>query len=89
MEPELLIEIAQRALEVTTILMLIMLTPALVVGVIVSILQAATQVNEATLSFMPKMLVTMLVLLFAGPFILRLLADYTRDLFQSIPNLVG
>jgi flagellar biosynthesis protein FliQ len=89
MEPEMVVQIAQRAVEVTAVLMLILLTPALLVGVAVSILQAATQVNEATLSFMPKMLVTMVVLIVAGPLILRILTDYMRELIGSIPGLLS
>jgi flagellar biosynthesis protein FliQ len=89
MTPETVIDIGQRALELTAVLMLVLLMPALVVGVLVSVLQAATQVNESTLSFLPKMLVTMVVLLVAGPLILTLLTDYMRALYQGIPGLIG
>jgi flagellar biosynthetic protein FliQ len=89
MTPEAVIDIGQRAVEVTAVLMVVLLTPALVVGVIVSVLQAATQVNESTLSFLPKMLVTMLVLVVAGPFLLTTLVDYMRGLFIGIPGIIG
>lgn len=89
MSPENVIEIGQRAVELTAVIMLVLLTPALIVGVLVSVLQAATQVNESTLSFLPKMLVTMVVLVMAGPFLLALLTDYMRLLFLGIPDLIG
>jgi len=89
MSPEAVIEIGQRALELTTVLMIVLLTPALVVGVLISVVQAATQVNESTLSFLPKMLVTMAVLILAGPWILTILTDYMRGLLLGIPELIG
>jgi len=89
MSPEAVIEIGQRAVELTAVIMLVLLVPPLVVGMLVSVLQAATQVNESTLSFLPKMLITMAVLIMAGPFLLAMLADYMRGLFMSIPDLIG
>ena len=58
-------------------------------GLLVSILQAATQINEMTLSFVPKLLVIAAVLAWAGPWMLRLMTDFTTDLFERIPGLVG
>lgn len=89
MTPETVVTIGERALELTLVLLLVLLVPALVVGLVVSIFQAATQINEATLSFIPKLLVTLLVLIVGGPYILQLLTDYTRQLFDSIPGLIG
>ena len=89
MTPELIIQIGQESLYHLTVILLIILVPALVVGVLVSMFQAATQINEMTLSFIPKLLVTLMVLGIAGPWILRLLTDYTLRLFNDIPNLVG
>ncbi len=89
MSPELIITIGQRALEVTLLLMLVLLIPALAVGLTISLFQAATQINEMTLSFIPKLLVTVSVLMFGGPFIIRLLMDYTVRLYQSIPSVIG
>ena len=60
-----------------------------VVGIAVGVLQAATQINEMTLSFIPKLLVTVGVLMFGGPFIIKVLTDYTVRLYQSIPGLIG
>ena len=89
MTPEIVVNIGQRALELTLVLMLILLIPALVVGLMVSIFQAATQINEMTLSFIPKLLVTMAVLIVGGNYLLRLLTDYTLRLYHSIPGYIG
>ena len=69
--------------------MLVILIPALLVGLLVSMFQAATQINEMTLSFIPKLIVTILTLMFAGPWMLRLIMDYTQQLVHEIPYLVG
>ena len=66
-----------------------MLMAALVTGLIVSIFQAATQINESTLSFIPRLVVMFVTLIFAGPWMLQLLIDYIRRLFDSIPGLIG
>ncbi|MEM7543313.1 MAG: flagellar biosynthesis protein FliQ [Pseudomonadota bacterium] len=89
MTPELIISIGSRALELTIVLMVVLLGPALAVGLLVSLFQAATQINEMTLSFIPKLLVTVMVLIIGGPFILRLITDYTVRLYQSIPAMIG
>lgn len=89
MTPEVVLTIGQRALELATTLMLILLIPALIVGLLISIFQAATQINEQTLSFIPKLLVTMLVLSVGGSLMLRLLTDFTLQLFGSIPTVIG
>jgi len=89
MTPETIINIGQNALLLLAFLLLLILVPALVVGVLVSMFQAATQINEMTLSFIPKLLVTLLVLIVAGPWILRLLIEYTIRLFEQIPELIG
>ena len=65
------------------------LLTVLLVGLVVSVFQAATQINEMTLSFIPKLLVMFAVAVLAGPWMLQLLVDYTRRLFESIPGLVG
>jgi len=89
MTPELVLQIAQRALELTLVLMAILLLPALAVGLLVSMFQAATQINEMTLSFIPKLLVTVLAIVLAGPLMIRLLTDYTISLFRDIPGFIG
>ena len=66
-----------------------LLLAALVIGLIVSIFQAATQINEQTLSFIPKLVGMLLILLLAGPWMLQIMVDYVRRLFESIPLIIG
>jgi flagellar biosynthetic protein FliQ len=85
MTPETVLTIARESLTVTTLLAAPLLLVTLVTGVAVGILQAATQINEMTLSFIPKLLALMVV----GPWMLQLITSYTRTLFTSIPTLLG
>jgi len=89
MTPGTVMEIGRQAIEVTLIVSAPMLLAALAVGLIVSIFQAATQLNEATLQFVPKLVVMFLVLLLVGPWIIQYLMDYIQRLFESIPQLIG
>lgn len=89
MTPETVVSIGQQAIEVTVLVAAPLLLSALVVGLLVSIFQAATQINEMTLSFIPKLLVMFVVLVVAGPWMIQLMVDYMRRLFESIPGLVG
>ena len=89
MTPETIITLGQRALELATLLAAPLLLTALIVGVLISLFQAATQINEMTLSFVPKLLAMVLMLLLTGPWMLQLLVDYTRNLIQDIPKLIG
>ena len=89
MTPDSVMSIFQHALEVILILALVILVPALVVGLLVSMFQAATQINEMTLSFIPKLIITLVTVMLAGPWMLRLLMEYTQGLIHDIPYLVG
>lgn len=89
MGSESVISIAQTALELILLLVATVLLPALVVGLLVSMFQAATQINEMTLSFIPKLMVTILTIMVAGPWMLRMLVDYTQRLIENIPFLIG
>ncbi|MGB6450457.1 MAG: flagellar biosynthesis protein FliQ [Steroidobacteraceae bacterium] len=89
MTPETVMAIGQHALEVTLMICAPLLLTALVTGLIVSAFQAATSINEMTLSFIPKLLAVALVLLFAGPWMLKVLVGYTRELIASIPGLIN
>ncbi|MBX9609883.1 MAG: flagellar biosynthesis protein FliQ [Gammaproteobacteria bacterium] len=89
MTPETVVSIGNQALELTVMLMAVLLLPALAVALLVSLFQAATQINEMTLSFIPKLLVTVGVLVLGGSWILGSLVDYTIRLFQAIPGLIG
>jgi flagellar biosynthetic protein FliQ len=81
--------IGRQALEMALMLAAPMLLVALMIGLLVGVFQAATQINEMTLSFIPKLLGTAAVLLLAGPWMLKELVGYTRQLIESIPSLVG
>ena len=81
--------VGQRALEMTLLLAAPLLIVALVTGLIVGAFQAATQINEMTLSFIPKLLATATTLVIAGPWMLKLLVGYTRELITSIPMLIN
>ncbi len=89
MTPETAIELGRQALYVTVLLTAPLLLPALVVGLLVGVFQAATQINEMTLSFIPKLLVLALALAVAGPWMLQLITGFTRRLIESIPGLIG
>ena len=89
MTPGTVMEIGRQAIEVTLLISGPLLLTALVVGLIISIFQAATQINEQTLSFIPKLIGTFIVLILAGPWMLQMLVDYIRRLFESIPQLIG
>ena len=89
MTPETVVTVGRHALEVTLLLAAPLLLTALAVGLIVGIFQAATQINEMTLSFIPKLLAMAAVLAITGPWMLRTLVEYTRNLIESIPGMIG
>lgn len=89
MGPELVVNIIQGALYLLIIVSAPLLVTSLLVGLLVSILQAATQINEMTLTFIPKLLAMFLVLVLAGPWMLNTMVDYTVRLFQNIPHSIG
>jgi flagellar biosynthesis protein FliQ len=81
--------IGQRALEITLMLAAPLLLTALVTGLLVGAFQAATQINEMTLSFIPKLLALAIALVVAGPWMLKIIVSYTRELIVSIPGLIN
>lgn len=87
--PEMVITIGQQAMQVTLMIAAPVLGVGLVVGLLVSILQAATQLNEMTLSFIPKLFAMFITLVLAGPWMIGTLLDFMRRLWGSIPGLVG
>nr|WP_043318875.1 flagellar biosynthesis protein FliQ [Microbulbifer sp. HZ11] len=89
MTAETVMNLAYQAMLVALSLGAPMLITALLVGLLVSLFQAATQINEMTLSFIPKILAVFAVLVITGPALLALIVDYTRTLFQNIPLLVS
>ena len=89
MTPDFVVGFAKNAIELTLLLSLPMLGVGLIVGVIVSIIQAATQIQEMTLSFNPKILAIFLALLFSFPWLMDKMLEFTRHLFESIPHIIG
>ena len=89
MTPESVLWIAQHALEITLLMSAPPLLAALLTGLLVSVFQGATQINEMTLSFIPKLLAIFGALVLFGPWMLALLLDYIRDLFTGIPGMIG
>ena len=89
MTPETVRTIGQHALWVTMLIAGPLLLSALAVGLLVGMFQAATQINEMTLSFIPKLLVLVLALIVAGPWMLGIIINYTTQLMQQIPALIS
>jgi flagellar biosynthesis protein FliQ len=89
MTPENVMDLAHKTLMVTSMISAPLLLIALITGLVIGMLQAATQINESTLSFIPKLLMLVMTLFVAGPWILRVLIDFTRDLYASIPAMIG
>jgi len=89
MTPGTVMEIGRQAIEVTLLISAPTLLTALAVGLVISIFQAATQINESTLQFVPKLVAMFVVLILLGPWMLQYLIDYIQRLFGSIPQLIG
>jgi flagellar biosynthetic protein FliQ len=88
MTEELIIKLGQDALKTTALIAGPMLLATLVIGLMVSVFQALTQINEATLTFIPKMIVVSLIIVLAGPWMLDVLSSYTINLFESVATFV-
>jgi flagellar biosynthetic protein FliQ len=89
MAPDTLIEVTRQGLWLIVLLASLIIGPSLIVGLIVSVFQAATQINEQTLSFLPRLIVTILVVIFGGPWIMGQLVDFAHQLFVNIPYLIS
>ncbi|HAI97713.1 MAG: flagellar biosynthetic protein FliQ [Cycloclasticus sp.] len=89
MTPDSVMNFGEQALQVTVLLSAPILLSALAIGFLVAMFQAATQINEQTLSFVPKLLITVVVLSVAGPWMLRLIINFTRQTYLSIPGLIS
>ncbi|HEY6772790.1 MAG TPA: flagellar biosynthesis protein FliQ [Oxalicibacterium sp.] len=89
MTPESVMTLGRHAIEVTLMIAAPMLLIALAIGLIVSIFQAATQINEQTLTFIPKLIGIFIALILAGPWMLTIMIDYMRETFTNIPLLVS
>lgn len=88
MTEELIIKLGQDALKTTAMLASPLLLSTLVIGLLVSIFQAVTQINEATLTFVPKMIIIALILVFAGPWMMDVISAYTVNLLEGIATMV-
>ncbi|MBL8445165.1 MAG: flagellar biosynthesis protein FliQ [Zoogloeaceae bacterium] len=89
MNPGMVIDIGRQAVEVTLMLAAPLFIAALATGLLISVFQAATQINEMTLSFVPKLVAIFITLVVAGPWMITLITDFTRRLITSIPSLIG
>ncbi|NVD98322.1 flagellar biosynthesis protein FliQ [Massilia sp. BJB1822] len=89
MTPETVMTMGRQAMEVTLMVAAPLLLVALVIGLVVSIFQAATQINESTLSFIPKLVGVFVALVVAGPWMLSVMLDYMRQVLTGIPGLVS
>ncbi len=89
MNPEIVINLVQQALEVALLVSAPLLLTALAAGLLVSIFQAATQINEMTLSFIPKLVAIFTMAVLAGPWMIGVMVDFTRRLFVSLPVVIG
>ena len=89
MNSDAVLSISQTALETAIMVSAPLLLTALVIGLVVSILQAATQINEQTLSFIPKLLGVFAATVIAGPWMVQVLVDHMQKLFSSIPHVIG
>ncbi len=89
MTTDFALTLGQKMLEVVTMLAFPLLLPALIVGLVIGMFQAATQINEMTLSFIPKVAMVAVMLVIFGPWMLENLVSFTRELYLSIPALIG
>jgi len=89
MTPETVIEVGRQAMLVTGLLAAPLLLSALVVGLLIGMFQAATQINEMTLTFVPKLIIVAVVLLVSGPWLLKTLVGFTVQLVEGIPDMIG
>ena len=89
MTPTAVIELGRQAVEVTLMVSAPLFIAALTTGLLISIFQAATQINEMTLSFVPKLVAIFVTLVLAGPWMITVLTDFMRRLFESIPTMIG
>jgi flagellar biosynthetic protein FliQ len=89
MTPEVTVDLFREALWLTTMMVTVLVIPSLIVGLLVAMFQAATQINEQTLSFLPRLLVMLVTLIVAGPWMLRVFMEYITTLYTNIPQVIG
>jgi len=89
MSPEVVIDLFRSALYLAMTMVVVIIVPSLLVGLVVSVFQAATSINESTLSFLPRLLITFTTLMVAGPWLAGALYDFTVSLISEIPMMIG
>ena len=89
MDPQIVLDLFGKAFLLIVIMVGAVMVPSLIVGLIVSVFQAATQINEQTLTFLPRLIVTILVIIYLGPWLLQKLVDFTTQLLIDIPLIIG
>ncbi|NQD79848.1 flagellar biosynthesis protein FliQ [Pseudomonas seleniipraecipitans] len=89
MTPEVAVDLFREGLWLISMMVGLLVMPSLLVGLLVAMFQAATQINEQTLSFLPRLLVMLLTLIVAGPWMVQQLMEYTQNLIMNIPQLIG
>jgi len=89
MTPEVAVDLFRQALWLTGIMVAVVVMPSLLIGLVVAMFQAATQINEQTLSFLPRLLVTFVTLIWLGPWLTTQLIEFTDNLYRNIPGLIG
>lgn len=89
MTPEVVIDLMRQSILVLLMLVTVLILPSLIVGVCISIFQAATQINEQSLSFVPRLLATFITVMVSSPWVIRVLTDFTNNIYESIPSIIG
>ena len=89
MTPEVAVDLFRDALWLTTLMVAVLVVPSLLVGLVVAMFQAATQINEQTMSFLPRLLVMLITLIVAGPWLVQKFMEYITTLYTNIPQLIG
>jgi len=89
MDPGITLDLYGQALWLVVIIVSVIVGPSLAVGLIISVFQAATQINEQTLSFLPRLIVTLMAVMWAGPWIVTKISDLFNYLFMNIPRLIS
>ncbi len=89
MTPESIVTLISQAVWLVILIVAVLVVPGLIVGLGIAVFQAATQINEQTLSFLPKLIVTLLMVIFAGHWMLRKIMELFDYLFHSIPGMIG
>ncbi len=89
MTPEVVIDLFAQALMLVILIVSVLIVPGLVIGLVISTFQAATQINEQTLSFLPRLIVTLAAIMITGPWLLTKLTDFTNNLLMNITHYIG